>query len=64
MLVKGATGRCGLNLKSVIFKLTSRTDIWNISCEIELRGMPQDLTGDQSRLVQEIAGAIRQQAIT
>ena len=35
-------GRCGCNLKLVIFKLTARVDILSISCEIALRWMPQD----------------------
>ena len=48
-------GRCGCNLKLVIFKLTSRVYILNISCEIALRWMPQDLTGDKSTLVQVMA---------
>ena len=36
-------GRCGCNLKSVMFKLISRIDILSISCEIAPRWMPQDL---------------------
>ena len=39
-------GTYGCNLKLVIFKLKSRTDILSISCEIALRWMPQDLTDE------------------
>ena len=49
----------GLNqcyhLIPVIFRLTSRIYILNISCEIALRWMPQDLTDDKSILVQVMA---------
>ena len=37
------SGRCGCNLKLVIFKLKSRIDIMSISCEIAFMLMPQDL---------------------
>ena len=47
--------RCGCNLKSIIFKLISRTDVLCISCEISLRWMPEDLTDDKSTLVQVMA---------
>ena len=50
-----APGRCGCNLKLVIFKHTSRVDILSISCEIALRWMPQDFTDDKSTLVQVMA---------
>ena len=39
----------------VIFRLTSRIYILNVSCEIALRWMPQDLTDDKSTLVQVMA---------
>ena len=39
-------------------------DGWGISCEIALIWMSLDFTGDQSTLVQVMAGALRQQAIT
>ena len=47
--------RCGCNIKLVIFKFMSRIDILSISCDIELSWMPQDLTDDQSILVQVMA---------
>ena len=50
-----APGRCGCNLKLVIFKLTSRVDILSISCEIALRWMTQDFIDDKSTLVQVMA---------
>ena len=50
-------GRCGCNLKLVIFKLTSRLDILSISCEIALRWMPKDFTDDKSTLVEVITWA-------
>ena len=34
MLVKGATGGCGCNFKSVNFKLISAIDILRISCQV------------------------------
>ena len=37
-------GRCDCNLKLIIFKHLSMTDILNISYEIALRWMPQELT--------------------
>ena len=43
------------NIKLIIFKLKSRTDIVNITSKIALRWMPQDLTDDQSTLVQAMA---------
>ena len=45
--------RCSLNL--VIFKLMARIDIFNISCEIALRQMPQNRTDDKLTLVQLMA---------
>ena len=44
-------GKCGYNLKSVIFNLI-RIDILSISSEIALRWMPQDLTDEKSTLAQ------------
>ena len=48
-------GKCGFHLKLAIFKLISRRDIFGISCEIELRQMPQNLTNEKSTLVQVMA---------
>ena len=48
-------GRFEQNLRLVIFKLTSVTDGWGISCKIALRWMPPDLTDDKSTLVQVMA---------
>ena len=50
-----APGRCGCNLELVISKLMSRIDILRISWEIGPRWTPQDLTDDQSTLVQVMA---------
>ena len=50
-----APGRCGCNVKLVIFKLTSRVHILSIWCEIALRWMPLDFTDDKSTLVQVMA---------
>ena len=47
-----APGRCCCNLRLIIFKFISWTDIWSISFEISLMRMPQDLTNYQSTLVQ------------
>ena len=47
-----APGRCGCDLKSVIFKRISKIDILRISCKIALGWMPQDLTDDKSILIQ------------
>ena len=41
-----APGRCGSNLKEVIFKLKSSIDILSISCGIALRWLPQVFTDD------------------
>ena len=41
-----APGKCCCNLELVIYKLISRIDIMNISCEIAVRLMPQDPTDD------------------
>ena len=38
--------RCSCNLKLITFKLISRMDILNVSCEIALKWMSQDLTDD------------------
>ena len=50
-----APGRCGCNLKSVIFRLISRIDIQSISSGIALKWMPWDFTDDGSTLVQVMA---------
>ena len=50
-----AHGRCSWNLKSVIFKFIPIIDKLGISCEIAPRWMPQDLTVNQSSLVQVMA---------
>ena len=47
--------RCSCNLKLVIFKLISRIDILTFSYAIILRWMTQDLTDDQSTLIQVMA---------
>ena len=47
--------RCRCSLKLVIFKLMARIDIFNISCEIALRQMPQNRTDDKLTLVQLMA---------
>ena len=39
------------HFKSVIFKLTSKTDIFSIFCEIALSGMPEHLTDDSALTV-------------
>ena len=41
-----APGKCGCNIKLLIFETISNIDILNISAEIALTEMPQDLTGD------------------
>ena len=48
------TGRCGCNLKSIIFKVVSRIDNLSISCKIALRWIhvPWDITDDWSALPQ------------
>ena len=51
-----APGRCGYNPKLIFFfKIITRLDIWNISCEIALRWMPQNTFDDKSTLVQVMA---------
>ena len=50
-----AHGRCGCNLKLVILKFKSSTDILSISCDNFCRWMLQDLTDDLSALVQVMA---------
>ena len=50
-----APGRCGCILKLLIFKPIPRIDIFNISHEISLRWMPQDITDGKSSLVQVMA---------
>ena len=64
MLVKGATdiqpnslapGKCGNDFTRVFLKLILQSDILITSCEVGLRWVPQDLTDDQSTLVQVMA---------
>ena len=50
-----APGRLEWNLWQLIFKLIWVTAGWHISCEIALRWMSLDLTGDKSTLVQVLA---------
>ena len=50
-----APGTSGCNLELVISKLISKIDIMNISNEIVIRLMPQDLTDDKSTMVQVMA---------
>ena len=45
-----APGSCGSEF--TIFKLISRIDIMNISCEIAFKWMPQDLSDNKSTFVQ------------
>ena len=45
-------GKLQFNFRKVIFKLTSVNGGWGISYEIALKWMPQDLTDDESTLVQ------------
>ena len=44
-----------LNSRKVLFKLNLKIDWWGISCEIVLRWMSLDLTGNESTLVQVMA---------
>ena len=48
-------GRCSYNLNWIIFTLIWKIDIWIISCEIALRWISQELTADESILVQVMA---------
>ena len=50
-----ALERCGCNLRLVIFKLKSWTDILSISSKISLRWMPHDTFDVNSALVQVMA---------
>ena len=59
-----APGRYDSNFTRVIFKVILQNNSWSTSCEIVLRWMPQNPTDDKSTLVQVMACAIRQQAIT
>ena len=47
-----APGRFQFNFGKKIFKLTLVNGGWDISYEIALRWMPQDLTEDKSTLIQ------------
>ena len=38
--------RCGCNVELMIFKLLSKIDIFNISCQIALKQIIQNLTND------------------
>ena len=53
-----ASERCGSNL-SIFFKLIMQNNILGTRCNIVLRWMPQDLTDDESTLVQ-VMGWYRQ----
>ena len=59
-----APGKFEWNFRGVIFKRILVIDGWRISCEIALIWMSLDFTDDQSTLVQVMACAVRQQAIT
>ena len=48
-------GRCGSDFKSIIFKLSIKNSSLISSCQIPLRWMPQNLTFEQSTLVQVMA---------
>ena len=50
-----APGRCGCNMKLIIFKLISRIAILSICYEIAFMWMPQDLANDKSTLFQVMA---------
>ena len=41
-----APGRCGNDIKNVIFKLILQIDFMSSFCETTLRGMPQDFPDD------------------
>ena len=47
-----APGRCGSNIKSIIFKLVKQNSNLPTCCEITLRRMPKNLTNDWTTLVQ------------
>ena len=53
--VKFAPGRCGCNLKLVIFKIISMINFLNIFCENALKWMAQNLTYHWLALVQVMA---------
>ena len=48
-------GRCGDDFKSVNFSLIVRIDFLSTTYEIALRWMPQNISDDESTLVQEMA---------
>ena len=50
-----APGRSWCNIRNVIFNLALLIGVFKSSCENVLRWMPQDLTDDESTLVQVIA---------
>ena len=50
-----APGKFEWNFRYVLFKLIFVIDGWGISCEIVLTWMPQNLTDDESTLVQVMA---------
>ena len=45
-------GRCGWDFKSIIFTLIIQNNSLDTCCEIALRGLPQSLTNEKSRLIQ------------
>ena len=46
-----APGRCGFNLRLVIFQLISRIDIMTICSAIAHSQIPQDITNKKSKVV-------------
>ena len=52
-------GRCGINFKSIIFKLNIQNRSCDTHWEITPVWMPQNLTNERSMLVQVMFGAIR-----
>ena len=48
-------GRCGSNFKIVIYEHILLIQIMSTSCEITLRGMPENMCDDKSTLVQVVA---------
>ena len=50
-----ASGRCGRNFKSIIFKLIIHSSSLGTRCEIAVRWTPQELPSEKSTLVQVLA---------
>ena len=57
-------GKFEWNFRYLVIPIISVIDGWGIPCELALRWMSLDLTDYKSTLVQVMAGAVRQQAIT